>query len=263
MTRGQAAANGQPGARYEQIAEQIRDAIRDGRLAVGDNLPAETVLAEEFGVAPGTVRESLRLLVAEGTISGRRGVRKSVLRVPRPAAIAEEFRSFAQWASAHGRTPGGLVIEQSWEIAGERTAAALSVDPRARVLAVLRVRTLDGEKVMVERTRYPERLGQIIEALPADLGSVTRHLADVHGIVFAGADHVFSAIVCGIQDAALLDVARGRPLLRHVRRSRDAAGRPLEVSEDRYLANNLSVAITNGRNVNPLSWLTSDDVDWA
>ncbi|MCT1551967.1 GntR family transcriptional regulator, partial [Brevibacterium casei] len=259
MTTGNAGTSGQAAtARYEQIAEQIRNAIRSGRLAVGDNLPAEAVLAEEFGVAPGTVRESLRLLVTEGTISGRRGVRKSVLRIPRPAAVSEEFRSFAQWASAHDRTPGGMVIEQEWQIAGEKTAAALSVDPRSRVLWVLRVRSLDGEKVMVERTRYPESLGQIVEALPPGLGSVSRHLAEEHGIVFAGADHVFSASVCGHQDAALLGVSRGRPLLRHVRRSRNAAGQPLEVSEDRYLANNLSVAITNGRNVNPISWLAAD-----
>lgn len=263
MTTGETAANGQQTtARYEQIAEQIREAIRAGRLEVGDYLPAEAVLAEDFGVAPGTVRESLRLLVSEGTISGRRGVRKSILRVPRPASIAEEFRSFAQWASAHDRTPGGLVVEQEWQIAGAETARALGVDPRDRVLWVLRVRTLDGERVMVERTRYPERLGRIVEGLPPGLGSVSRHLAEEHGIVFAGADHVFSAAVCGQQDAALLEVARGRPLLRHVRRTRDAGGRPLEVSEDRYLANNLSVAITNGRNVNPISWLTADEGDW-
>src|SRR5699024_6629491 len=94
--------------------------------------------------------------------------RKVVLRKPRPAAVAEEFRSFAQWASAHGRTPGGQVIEQTWRIAGAENAAALRVDHRDRVLQVLRVRLLDGEKVMVERTSYPESLGEIVERIPAD-----------------------------------------------------------------------------------------------
>lgn len=249
-------------ARYEQIAEQIRESIRAGELAEGQNLDSEAMLAKQYQVAPGTVREALRLLVSEGTVGGRRGARKSVLRTPRPAATAEEFRSFAQWATAHGRTPAGMMIEQSWQIAGEETAQALRVDPRSRVLEVLRVRLLDGEKVMVERTSYPEHLGELVEGVPKDLESVSRYLADVHGIVVAGADHVFSATVCGQQDAMLLGVARGRPLLRHVRRSRDRAGRPLEISEDRYLANILSVAMSNGRNVNPISWLSADDHSW-
>jgi GntR family transcriptional regulator len=249
-------------ARYERIAEQIRESIRSGELAVGESLGSEAALAAEFEVAPGTVREALRLLVAEGTLSGRRGARKSVLRKPRPAATQEEFRSFAQWALVRGRRPGGQVVEQSWQIAGEEAARTLKVDPRSRVLWVLRVRTLDGERVMVERTRYPERIGEIVEGLPPDLESVSRFLADEYGIVFAGADHLFSATVCGHQDATLLGVSRGRPLLRHMRVGRDASGRPLEVSEDRYLANVISVAMSNGRNVNPISWLDAGEANW-
>lgn len=262
VTESQRQPPGAGGARYEQIAEQVRESIRSGARQVGQSLESEAALAADYEVAPGTVREALRLLVSEGTLGGRRGARKTVLRRPRPAAVAEEFRSFAQWASAHGRTPGGRVVEQRWRIAGEETAAALKVDPRARVLRVLRVRLLDGEKVMVERTSYPEHLGELVEQIPDDAASVSRSLAQQHGIVFAGADHVFSATVCGQQDAALLGVARGRPLLRHLRRSRDSAGRPLEISEDRYLANILSVAMSNGRNVNPISWLTSDEPNW-
>lgn len=250
------------GSRYEQIAEQIRESIRSERRQVGQNLDSEAMLAASYQVAPGTVREALRLLVSEGTLSGGRGARKTVLRRPRPASVAEEFRSFAQWATAHGRAPGGQVIEQAWRIAGDETAAALKVDPSDRVLQVLRVRMLDGENVMVERTSYPEQVGVFVEAIPADASSVSRHLADEHGIVFAGADHVFSATVCSQQDASLLEVPRGRPLLCHMRRSRDRAGRPLELSEDRYLANILSVAMSNGRNVNPISWLTAEETSW-
>lgn len=262
MTGDRDSGHSLAGSRYEQIAEQIRESVRSGQRQVGQNLESEAMLATNYGVAPGTVREALRLLVSEGTLGGSRGARKTVLRRPRPAAVAEEFRSFAQWATAHDRVPGGRVIEQAWRIAGEETASALKVDPRDRVLQVLRVRMLDGEKVMVERTSYPDRLGALVEALPADASSVSRHLADEHGIVFAGADHVFSATVCGQQDASLLEVSRGRALLCHLRRSRDRAGRPLELSEDRYLANTLSVALSNGRNVNPISWLTADESGW-
>src|SRR5699024_12758812 len=81
------------GARYEQIAEQIRESIRTGQRQVGQLLESEAALAADYHVAPGTVREALRLLVSEGTVGGRRGARKVVLRKPRPAAVAEELRS--------------------------------------------------------------------------------------------------------------------------------------------------------------------------
>src|SRR5699024_8529529 len=229
------------GARYEQIAEQIRETIRTGRRQLGELLESAAALAAAYPGAPGPVGEALRLLVSEGTApraarregngGGPPGGRQVLARQPRTAGGAEEVRSVAQWASAHGRTPGGQVIEQTWRIAGAENAAALRVDHRDRVLQVLRVRLLDGEKVMVERTSYPESLGEIVERIPADTASVSRHLADEHGIVFAGADHVFSATVCNQQDASLLGVSRGRPLLRHLRRSRDRGGRPLEFSE--------------------------------
>ena len=263
MTEAQRSSRtGASGARYEQIAEQMRESIRTGARQVGQSLESEAALAAEYRVAPGTVREALRLLVSEGTVGGRRGARKTVLRRPRPAAVAEEFRSFAQWASAHGRTPGGHVIEQNWRIAGRRRPRHSRSTPVHVCCGFCVCVCSTGRRSWLRGRSYPEQLGEMVEKIPGDAASVSRSLAQQHGIVFAGADHVFSATVCGQQDAALLGVARGRPLLRHLRRSRDSAGRPLEISEDRYLANILSVAMSNGRNVNPISWLTADEPNW-
>src|SRR5699024_12043259 len=50
------------GARYEQIAEQIRESIRTGQRQVGQLLESEAALAADYHVAPGTVdRKSTRL----------------------------------------------------------------------------------------------------------------------------------------------------------------------------------------------------------
>src|SRR5699024_6477405 len=141
---------------HEQIAEQITESIRTARRQVGQLLESAAAPAADYQPPPGTVRAALRLLVSERTVGGRRGARNVVLRTPRPAAVAAEIRGVAHGASAHGRTPGGQVIEQTWRIGGAENAAALRVDHRERVLQVLRVRLLDGEKVMVERTSYPE-----------------------------------------------------------------------------------------------------------
>lgn len=61
------------GRSYEQIVRQIRDAIRDGRLAPGQKLPPERELGESFGVGRGVVREAIKVLAAMGLVEPRQG----------------------------------------------------------------------------------------------------------------------------------------------------------------------------------------------
>lgn len=51
----------------------LRDQIERGSYRLGDQLPAERVLAEEHGVARGTVREALTRLADAGLVEIRRG----------------------------------------------------------------------------------------------------------------------------------------------------------------------------------------------
>lgn len=50
---------------YQQVADQVRDAILTGALSPGDLLPTERSLADAFGVSRASVREALRVLEAE------------------------------------------------------------------------------------------------------------------------------------------------------------------------------------------------------
>ncbi|MEM7177503.1 MAG: GntR family transcriptional regulator [Pseudomonadota bacterium] len=56
-----------------QIAEEIREMILDGRLAVDDRLPGEQELATRFGVSRPSIREALKRLAAQNLIRTRRG----------------------------------------------------------------------------------------------------------------------------------------------------------------------------------------------
>lgn len=56
---------------YEQVADQIRDAILGGTLPSGERLPPERALAQQFGVSRATVREALRHLEAQGLLAPR------------------------------------------------------------------------------------------------------------------------------------------------------------------------------------------------
>lgn len=70
---------------YEQVAEQIRQWIVSGALSIGERLPTESELCEQFGTSRSTVREALRLLSSENLIVTQPGARGGST-VTRPAA---------------------------------------------------------------------------------------------------------------------------------------------------------------------------------
>ncbi len=57
----------------EQVMEKIKDLIASGELKVGDKLPTETQMAEMFGVARSTIRESIRVFTYLGVFTSKIG----------------------------------------------------------------------------------------------------------------------------------------------------------------------------------------------
>jgi DNA-binding transcriptional regulator YhcF (GntR family) len=55
-----------PRPAYKQIADDLRAAIKDGRLQPGDRLPTEREHATRYGVAVATYRQALSVLRREG-----------------------------------------------------------------------------------------------------------------------------------------------------------------------------------------------------
>ncbi len=58
---------------YEQIVEQVEQAILKGALKPGDQLPAERELAEQFGVSRTAVREAVKALREKGLVEAFSG----------------------------------------------------------------------------------------------------------------------------------------------------------------------------------------------
>lgn len=59
--------------RTEVVMRKIETALLDGTWPAGARLPAERVLAQQYGVARNTVREATQRLVARGLLQSRRG----------------------------------------------------------------------------------------------------------------------------------------------------------------------------------------------
>jgi GntR family transcriptional regulator, transcriptional repressor for pyruvate dehydrogenase complex len=59
---------------FQDIVDQIQEAILDGRIKSGEMLPAERELKEMFQTSRGTLREALRVLEQKGLIEIKLGV---------------------------------------------------------------------------------------------------------------------------------------------------------------------------------------------
>jgi DNA-binding FadR family transcriptional regulator len=59
---------------FQDVVEQIQEAILDGQLTAGQTLPAERELKETFNISRGTLREALRVLEQKGLIEIKLGV---------------------------------------------------------------------------------------------------------------------------------------------------------------------------------------------
>lgn len=59
--------------RYEQVAEQIRKLVSDGKLKPGDLLPPERELATKLGVGRSSIRDAVRTLEVMGILEPRQG----------------------------------------------------------------------------------------------------------------------------------------------------------------------------------------------
>ncbi|MEU8385287.1 GntR family transcriptional regulator [Streptosporangium sp. NPDC048865] len=134
-----------------QIARELREAIRRGRLAAGVRLPASRELARDLGLSRGVVVEAYEQLVAEGFLISRVGAGTAVAPAagrpapPVPPALPEGSEGPSRVPETHGGASGGGARDRDGErepYHGRRsTAPDLGAFPRERWLASMR-RTL-------------------------------------------------------------------------------------------------------------------------
>lgn len=227
--------------RYRAVAGVVEERIRSGRYPTGRPLPSVSSLAREFRVARGTVERALARLENETRLVSPLGRQWYAHSATRAQSLG--VRSFAQWAEASGLKPAGRFVEVSRGRATAVEARELGERRGDPVLRVVRVRSLDGVPVMVEHTVFPGWLAPTIEALPVDARSIVTAVERAHGLTLGHAEHRIEAVAAAALDGRLLGIPRGTPLLRVVRTTRFADGRPFEHSDDRYLTGMVSLSL--------------------
>lgn len=230
-------------ALHEAIAESIREQIRVGELTIGSALPSESQLCEQWKSSRGPVRQALATLRAEGVITGSSGKPPVVCTTSIPQPF-DTLLSYSAWAHAIGRTAGQRTLELAIRPADRFVASKLGVDEGTRVVQVLRLRYLDGERAMLERATFVEHVGRLLFDFDCDSGSIWAYLQS-RGVSFSTASHIIDAVAADPLDSEHLEVAEGSPLLRQQRTARTADGEVVEYHDDRYLPGMVSFSLEN------------------
>ena len=214
--------------RYYTIEQSLR--ARIATLDAHAPLPSDSQLCEEFGVSRMTARGAVQRLVQEGLVYRVPG-RGTFVAPARATRTASHILSFSDEMRRRGRTPTSRVVEQTRRAATDEETRRLGTD---EVLVLRRVREADGEAVALETAVFPA--DRVAAALDRDLErtSVFAALADAGLVPTAGRADI-AAQAAGAEDAKLLGVKRGEPLLVERRLIYDQDGVPLELTESRYV----------------------------
>ncbi len=139
--------------RYQQLRDLFAAAVADGRWRPGEAIPSEDSLAEQHGVAVGTVRKALALLVTQGLLERRQGRGTFVRRGYFGNALARFFRM----TDADGRQirPTSRILSRRILPAEADAAAHLSLASGTPVIALSRLRLVGGTPLLFEEVRLP------------------------------------------------------------------------------------------------------------
>ena len=237
---------------HERIADALRSEIVRGVYPPGSKLPTEAELSMLHRAGRGTIRTALQAVEAEGLVSARRGSGRVVLNAGVSQSF-DELRSFAQWARATGRSPGGRFVSRVLRRPEPAEATALQVEADADVLYTVRLRTLDGAPVFVEHCTYPGWLAATIAQLDEGCPSVTAEVRRLTGTVAVTATHTLDLTRADETDAELLGCQPGDPVLRRRAVTRRADGVPCDYTDDHYLEGAASFTLHNSVTTNVLS----------
>jgi GntR family transcriptional regulator len=195
------------------LEDDLLALVHSGRFAVGSQLPAEPELAKALGVSRPTLREVIRLLEREGTLTRRRGRGTFVTGRPRLRNTLDRNFGVTQLLAILGLRPGTRWIGTRHRVATSLECERLQLSPGARLWAVERVRTADGRPVIFSIDLVPDAILPGPLAAPLEPPSIYEYLERRGGVIIHHGVARITPVLADARLARLLRVRRGSPLL--------------------------------------------------
>jgi GntR family transcriptional regulator len=224
---------------YRQIEQALRERI--STLLPGARLPSDAELCAEFGVSRMTARNAMQRLAEDGLILRKPG-RGSFVAEPPAHRRANRLMTFSQEMRRAGRVPSSQVLTREIRASTTAEADSLGIPPRESVVHLRRLRQADDEPIALESTVL---IGACADAvMTADLANGSLHeTLGRAGIVLRRGTSTIVAAAATADDARLLAVRTGDPLLVERRVIADGHGRRIEATESRYPADRYGLIV--------------------
>lgn len=201
---------------YQQIFEEIKNAIETGEYVPKERIPSEPELAEKYGVSRITVRRAVEELCIEGYLVKQqgRGTFVSTPRINRRLLQYVAARSFTDVCRDNDMVPGARVLNRLIVPVRSEEAKFFGLDESALLLYVQRIRTADDlpifeENIFLPYERYQELLSSDLEDV-----SIFDKIAEVGGFRPTRTPRrTVEAVRATQEQASRLAISAGDPLL--------------------------------------------------
>ena len=220
-------------ALWRRIVEAVEQDITAGTLAPGARLPTEAQMSARFAVNRHTVRRALEEMSRNGLVRVEQGRGSFVAEDVLDYTVGPRTR-FSEWIRRHNKEPSGRTLDLRELPADSAVAAGLGLRAGARIVRLERLCLADGQPVSVGLHHFPAaRFPKLLAALRSAV-SISVALAQSGVADYRRQSTRVSARMPTEQEAALLQLARNRPLLVSENINVDAEGRVVEFGIARY-----------------------------
>ncbi|MCX5006347.1 GntR family transcriptional regulator [Streptomyces sp. NBC_00638] len=217
--------------KYVRLAQTLQGRIEDGTYPPGSRVPSENQLVQAFGMSRPTVVRALELLKRDGWLESRQGF-GTIVR-GRPETTGQRVqRGRDVLDRQEGQAPGRLVEVRQVPVP-PRVAALLGVPRKAQVLLRRLLIEADGEPVELSSSYFSVDMAEGTElADSALLGEGLRaHLEARKKVRFDHVTERVSARIPSKEEADLLEIPEGEPVLSVLVLACDASGQALQVTD--------------------------------
>lgn len=232
--------------RYQAIAEDLRRRIAEGEYGHAGVLPSEADLSGRYEASRVTVRRALELLRREGLVESRQGFGWLVASEPLRQELSVLGTMESQFAAAGIRSER-RILSFGFVTAPDRVREVLGEET---VLEVRRLSLADGEPFARVTVWCPEELGSTLSRDDVERASFLEQLP----VRLGGATQTIGAQIVSDDDAAVLEIPQGSPVLVAERITRNAKGEVVLVSEHVFPAHrtrfDVELAVDDG-SLNP------------
>ncbi len=229
-------------ALWRQIADRIRLAISSGEFS--ERLPPEMELAERFGVNRHTVRGAIAALTQEGVLRAEQGRGTFVKRRKSLSYPVGARTRFSEGPKGQARDRRGILLDHAVEPADTRTAAALGIEPGAKIVRLETLSETDGRPVSRATSFFDATRFASIDDIYAESGSITVALKSFGISDYFRHSTQISARHAGDADLADLKLSPGAIVLVTVYVNVDPDGRPVQFAETRFAADLVELSVS-------------------